>query len=107
MDVIIYTRVSTEDQKEHGFSLPNQERIIRDHCKKFDKNILKHYQEDYSAKDFNRPEFQKLLSDLKEKKIKPRQLICLRSDRFSRNVFEYMKMVEILKGFKVELYFVE
>ena len=107
MDVIIYTRVSTEDQKENGFSLPNQERIIRDHCKKFDKNILKHYQEDYSAKDFNRPEFQKLLSDLKEKKIKPRQLICLRSDRFSRNVFEYMKMVEILKGFKVELYFVE
>ena len=107
MDVIIYTRVSTEDQKENGFSLPNQERLIEEHCKKFDKNILKHYQEDYSAKDFNRPEFQKLLSDLKEKRFKPQQLICLRSDRFSRNVFEYMKMVEILKGFKVELYFVE
>ncbi len=32
MDVIIYTRVSTEDQKENGFSLQDQERRLRAYC---------------------------------------------------------------------------
>ena len=107
MDVIIYTRVSTEDQKENGFSLQDQERRIRKYCMENGKNIVQHYQDDHSAKDFNRPQFQKLLSDLKEKNIKPRQLICLRMDRYSRNLVETIKMNQLLKSFKVDIYFVE
>ena len=107
MDVIIYTRVSTDEQRDNGFSLPNQERLIREHCKKYGKNILKHYQEDYSAKNFNRPVFKVLLDDLKEKRVKPCQLVCLKMDRFSRSLEATLSMTRILRGYKVDLYTVD
>jgi site-specific DNA recombinase len=104
MNVVIYTRVSTEDQKENGFSLQDQERRIRLHCKQYDKNILRHYQDDHSAKDFNRPNFQKFLDDLKSKRIKPQQFIVVRWDRFSRNLSESLSMKAFLKSYNVEIF---
>ncbi len=107
MEVIIYTRVSTEDQKENGFSLQDQERRLRKYC--FDNNleIVEHYQDDFSAKDFNRPQFQRLLSDIREKRIRPKLLICTRIDRFSRNLEETIQMRKVLKKLDVEVYFLE
>jgi predicted site-specific integrase-resolvase len=54
---IIYTRVSTDDQKENGFSLQDQEARLRKYCQQNDIEILDHYQDDHSAKNFNRPAF--------------------------------------------------
>ena len=107
MEVVIYTRVSTEDQKENGFSLQDQERRLTKYCTENDYDIIAHYQDDFSAKNFNRPQFQKLLADLKEKRIKPKQLICLRMDRFSRNLEETIAMTKVLRELKVEVYFLE
>jgi len=107
MQVVIYTRVSTEDQKENGYSLQDQERRLRKYCLDNNYEVIAHYQDDSSAKNFNRPQFQKLLTDLKEKRIKPSQLICLRIDRFSRNLQETMLMTQILKELKVEIYYLE
>ena len=107
MGVVIYTRVSTEDQKENGFSLQDQERRIRKYCNEQGFDIIAHYQDDYSAKDFNRPQFQKMLSDLKDKRIKPSHLICLRMDRYSRNLEETLIMTKVLKELKVEVFFIE
>src|SRR5258705_9199966 len=97
MDVVIYTRVSTEDQRENGFSLQDQERRLRLHCDQHGKRILKHYQDDHSAKNFNRPAFQQFLCDLRDKRIKPKQILIVRYDRFSRNGAESMTMQTILK----------
>ena len=107
MEVVIYTRVSTEDQKDNGFSLQAQEHSIRTHCKREGKVILRHYQDDYSGKNFQRPEFKKFLDDLKSGAIKPRQFICVRADRFSRSLDESLRMTSILKNYGVSLYFVE
>lgn len=107
MDVIIYTRVSTDDQKVNGFSLQDQERRLRQHCKQFGKNILKHFQDDHSAKDFNRPAFQQLLSELRNKKLRPKQLIAVRWDRFSRNLTESLSMKTLLREYGVEIFFLE
>jgi len=107
MDVVIYTRVSTEDQKENGFSLQDQERRLREHCKREGKRIVAHFQDDYSAKDFNRPEFQRMLSDLRNKTLKVSQFLCVRMDRFSRNVTSTLEMIQVLKGLKVEVSFLE
>ena len=64
-EVVIYTRVSTEDQKDNGFSLQAQELSLRKHCEREGKIILQHYQDDYSGKNFERPSFQRFISDLK------------------------------------------
>jgi site-specific DNA recombinase len=107
MDVVIYTRVSTEDQKENGFSLQDQERRLRQHCEQYGKNILEHFQDDHSAKDFRRPAFQQMLDLIKSRKLRPKQLICVRMDRFSRKAHETLNMIQTLKKEGVELYLIE
>uniref|UniRef100_UPI0040486804 recombinase family protein n=1 Tax=Algoriphagus sp. TaxID=1872435 RepID=UPI0040486804 len=107
MDVVIYTRVSTEDQKENGFSLQDQERRLREHCKKMGFNIKGHYQDNYSGKNFNRPEFQRLLGDIRSKTISVSQLLCVRMDRFSRNLENSLSMIKTLRSFRVELFCLE
>jgi site-specific DNA recombinase len=107
MDVVIYTRVSTDEQKEKGNSLQDQERDIRRHCEKEGKNVIKHYQEDHSAKNFNRPVFQEFLRDIECKRIKPRQLVCHRMDRFSRNMVASIEMINHLKKHKIDVIFID
>jgi site-specific DNA recombinase len=107
MDVVTYSRVSTDDQKENGFSLQDQERRLSDYCARHGKEVIARYQEDHSAKDFNRPVFQDFLTDLRAKKIRPTQLVCIRFDRFSRNVLESLSMLNMLKSLGVEVVFVE
>ena len=57
MNAIIYTRVSTDEQANHGNSLEHQKRILEIYCHTQNINIDKHYKEDHSAKNFDRPEF--------------------------------------------------
>ena len=94
---IIYTRVSTDDQKDYGFSLQDQERSLKAYCRRENIDIVAHYQEDHSAKDFNRPEFQKMLSDVQKKRVIADLFLCVRNDRFSRNAFETLKMLQEFK----------
>lgn len=55
---VIYTRVSTDEQAEYGFSLSHQEDLLRKECTRQGITIYEHFQDDgYSAKDFNRPGF--------------------------------------------------
>ncbi len=107
MNVAIYTRVSTENQKENGFSLQDQERRLIVHCKKVGKTVIKHYQDDCSGKNFNRPQFENLLNDLKQKKLKIKELWCIRIDRFSRHTLSTLNMIEKLKTFGVNIRFIE
>ncbi|MFN4892328.1 MAG: recombinase family protein [Bacteroidota bacterium] len=107
MDVVIYTRVSTDEQKEKGYSLQDQERDIRRYCEKTGRVILKHYQDDHSAKDFNRPAFQSFLADVESKRIKPKQFICHRVDRFSRNVEASLEMLARFKKYKIDVHYVD
>lgn len=57
MNVGIYVRVSTEEQKDFGYSIEAQLREIRNYCKQRNLTIVKEYNDaGYSAKDLKRPE---------------------------------------------------
>ena len=58
---ILYRRVSTSEQKKHGHSLNEQKHRLLEFCENNSIIVLKEFEEDYSAKDFNRPEFSKLI----------------------------------------------
>ena len=59
MNVILYTRVSTDEQAQ-GNSLDYQESFLRSYCQVNRHNVIDIYKEDASAKDFeHRPEIQK------------------------------------------------
>ncbi|MGX5817696.1 recombinase family protein [Chitinophaga lutea] len=65
----LYVRVSTDEQKRKGYSLVEQEdRLIR-HCELNGIQVKGIYREDDSAKDFNRPEWKKLIKKLRKNTI--------------------------------------
>lgn len=91
---VIYTRVSTDDQAKTGYSLIEQKVVLEQYAKIKNINILTHYEEDYSAKNFDRPEFIKLKEYCKANKKSIDLFLFTRWDRFSRDVLEAHKMLE-------------
>ena len=81
MRTIIYKRVSTDDQADRGYSLRHQENVMRQFCDINKYPIVDVYTEDYSGKDFNRPEWNKIITYLKKNKKSVDQILCLRWDR--------------------------
>lgn len=80
----IYVRVSTDDQRDNGYSIDSQARMLKEHCLKNDYDIIEVYNDaGHSGKDLMRPAIQKLLSDIKTHKIDV--LLAIKTDRLTRN----------------------
>lgn len=83
----IYVRVSTDDQKDNGYSIDSQLRMIKEYCERNNYIIVSTYNDaGYSGKDLMRPEMQRLLQDIKSKKID--KLVAIKVDRLTRNNFD-------------------
>jgi site-specific DNA recombinase len=58
--------------------------------------------EDHSAKTFIRPEWSRMLADLKKVKSRPDAMLFTKWDRFSRNVSESYQMIGVLSKLAVQ-----
>ncbi|GGI57012.1 hypothetical protein GCM10011444_13210 [Winogradskyella haliclonae] len=103
---VIMSRVSSDDQVR-GYSLDVQFEQLTKYCQRHDVEILKHYREDHSAKNFNRPEFQKFLEYAKQHKNQIDYLLVTTWDRFSRNMTDANLMLRTLKGLGIEVQAIE
>ena len=103
---IIMSRVSSEEQAK-GFSLSVQLEQLTNYCQRHSLEIVQHYREDHSAKDFNRPEFKKLLAFAKKNKGTIDYLLVTTWDRFSRNVTDSFVMIRQLKNIGIEVQAIE
>ena len=99
---ILYRRVSTTEQTL-GNSLNAQQDELRFFCKKHKIIIVQEYAEDYSAKNFNRPEFNKLLQYAVINKNNIDYLLIHRWDRFSRNSLEALSTINDFKSLGIEV----
>ena len=83
----VYVRVSTDDQRDNGYSIDSQLRMIKEYCEKNDYDIVDIYNDSgHSGKDLMRPEMQRLLKDIKSKKID--KLVAIKVDRLTRNNYD-------------------
>jgi site-specific DNA recombinase len=106
MRAIILARVSTEEQKEAGNSLPAQISRLERYCERNNLDIINTYSFDESAYKTKRDEFDKILSSIKS--IKEKVAVCFdKVDRFSRNVFDQRvaKLYDLAMADKIELHF--
>ena len=90
MNVILYCRVSTDEQAD-GCSLDMQERYLRAYCTNHHYQIVgdeQPYKEDYSAKhyDLRRPKLKQLYDYCRKHRHEVDKLLFLRWDRFTRNL---------------------
>ena len=104
---ILYRRVSTTDQKVHGNSLNAQKSSLRDFCKNNGILIKKEFEEDYSAKNFDRPVIKELIEFAHKNKNDIDFLLITSWDRFSRNVFEAQSVIKELSGIGIEVNSIE
>ena len=83
----VYVRVSTDDQRDYGYSIDSQLRMIKEYCEKNEYDIVDVYNDaGHSGKDLMRPEMQRLLKDIKSKKID--KLVAIKVDRLTRNNYD-------------------
>lgn len=91
----LYIRVSSRQQAEEGYSLEAQERKLRAFCEMQGYMIHDVYRDEgVSGKKIDRPELQRMLSDVKAGKIQ--KVIVVKLDRISRNTRDMLNLVEEL-----------
>jgi site-specific DNA recombinase len=83
MRAAIYTRVSTDDQAEHGVSMEAQEADCNEHARLLGATSIDVYRDPgYSASTMDRPALRELLSRLREYNV----LVVWRTDRLTRSL---------------------
>ena len=105
MKAIILARVSTEEQKEAGNSLPAQLLRLQKYCKEKKLNIFKEFNFDESAWKTKREEFKKIIEMLQTSK-ETMALCCDKIDRLIRNfTMDLALLEELRRAGKIELHF--
>ena len=100
--VDLYIRVSTDEQADKGYSQRDQEERLLRFCEVNNYRVRFIFREDHSAKTFKRPEWLKLISELKTKKGKSDLVLFTKWDRFSRNAGDAYQMISKLRSLGVE-----
>ena len=94
MNAVIYARYSSDNQREE--SIEGQIRECTAFAEKNGMTILRHYiDRAYSAKTDNRPEFQRMIRDSKEKLFDI--VLVWKLDRFARNRYDSAQYKNLLK----------
>jgi site-specific DNA recombinase len=101
--VVIYTRVSTEEQAKGGTILAGQKAACLEYCEKQGFKVAKVFvEEGESAKTANRTELKAMLKYCREdKNIKA--VVVHKLDRFSRNITDHAQLRAVLSGLGVQL----
>ena len=108
MNVIIYCRVSSDEQVE-GTSLDVQEERLTRYCDRKGYHIIDiPHKEDASAKTFKkRPVMQGIIKYIREHKGQVDKLLVLRWNRYSRDLFSACANMDLLRDFGVEVNAIE
>ncbi|MFA5604051.1 MAG: recombinase family protein [Bacilli bacterium] len=83
----IYVRVSTEEQRDYGYSIDGQIRELNDYCKKQNYVIVDIYNDaGHSAKDLKRPNMERMLEDIKNGVLDI--VVAVKVDRLTREGYD-------------------
>jgi len=103
----IYTRVSTEMQKD-GYSIDAQKEAIKNHAKTHQIAIIGEYSDVASGKSVEgREDFQRMMQDIRVKKDNVDYVIVFKLSRFGRNVADVLNSLREMQKYKVNLISVE
>lgn len=101
---VIYYRVSTEDQAQHGVSLEQQRKACVEYAERNNIKILAKFHDDgLSAKTVNRQGLQDLIKFCVKNSKVIDYVIIYKIDRLSRNMNDYTNIIVSLNKLKIEL----
>src|SRR5581483_7290300 len=102
--VALYSRVSTEEQSQEGFSIDAQLRVLREFCQRKGWEIIGEYIDaGVSGKTLKRPKMQALLRDARSSP-RPFDVITVHKlDRFSRSIHDTITTLTELRELGIGL----
>ncbi len=100
---LLYTRVSTDEQADRGYSLRDQEARLRQYCQRESIEVVGHYQDDASAKTFERPAWREMMAFIKANRNAVDMLLVAKWDRFSRDATGALGMIRALEELGVRV----
>ena len=107
MDGTVYARVSTDDQKKNGYSLPEQIRGCLEYAQLHHIRVLPEwvFQEDYTGAELDRPQLDELRA-LIEQNSNIKVVIVYDLDRLSRDMVHIVILEQELAKFDVKVHYV-
>lgn len=105
LKLALYTRVSTDEQANRGFSLDEQLDKLRSHCENKEWIVAGEYQDPgFSGRNIRRPGYTKMMEDIDQWD----GILILKMDRIHRNSKNFLAMMEeLIKGEKQFISFYE
>src|SRR5580658_1537685 len=101
-NAVLYARVSSREQREEGYSVEAQQRLLRDYASKNSLRIVREFTDVETAKASGRTEFSSMLAFLR-KNTACRVVLVEKTDRLYRNLRDAVSIEEL----RVEVHLVK
>ena len=102
MKCVTYTRVSSKEQEKEGFSIPAQEKLLKEYARKKRLQIVAEFTDVETAKAAGRREFGKMVTYL-QSNSEVKVILVEKTDRLYRNFKDYL----LLEDLRAELHLVK
>jgi site-specific DNA recombinase len=100
---VLYTRVSSREQEQEGFSLEAQSKLLRDYAERNDLEIVRAFEDVETAKTTGRKQFGEMLDFFRRNRRTCRVLLVEKTDRLYRNTKDAVKVEDL----DIETHFVK
>src|ERR1039458_4567081 len=84
--VVLYARVSSKDQEKEGYSIPAQQRLLREYALQHGTIVAEEFVDVETAKRSGRTAFTAMLEYLKRHHATCRTILVEKTDRLDRNL---------------------
>lgn len=92
--VVLYARVSSKDQEREGFSIPAQQKLLREYAREHGLTIAQEFIDVETAKQTGRPGFGQMLALLRTDPS-CRTILVEKTDRLYRNIRDWITVDEL------------
>jgi DNA invertase Pin-like site-specific DNA recombinase len=99
---VLYARVSSKDQEREGFSIPAQQRLLREYAGQQQLTIAREFTDVETAKQAGRGGFREMLAFLRANSA-CQTILVEKTDRLYRNFRDYVTLEDL----KVTVHFVK
>ena len=89
---VIYARVSSKDQEKEGYSIPAQQKLLRDYAQRQGLHILQEYMDVETAKRAGRTAFSEMIAFLQSHANGCRTVLVEKTDRLYRNIKDWVTL---------------
>ena len=95
IQVVLYARVSSKDQEKEGFSIPAQQRLLREYAHQQSIIVAEEFVDVETAKQSGRTAFTAMLEYLKKHRATCRTILVEKTDRLYRNLKDWTTLDDL------------